>query len=248
MFELTNRLVKELASLDDVKGRRRTGLFVAEGVKCVAELMARFRARYVFALPEVLADNCWEAEQIVEATPAMLRRLTRLQATPTVIAYFQIPTPGPLPEAGHLVVALDRVQDPGNMGTILRCCDWMGVDTVVASYDTVDCFNPKAVQASMGALAHVSVVYTDLCDYLAGVGMPVYGTFLDGEDIYRHSLGSEGVIVMGNEGGGISDRVAEFVTDRLYIPPYPAGSVHVESLNVGMATAITLSQFRSRMK
>lgn len=182
----------------------------------------------------------------MEASPAMLRQLTRLQATPQAIAFFEIPETGNIPETKGLTVALDRVQDPGNMGTILRCCDWMGVDIVVASTDTVDCFNPKAVQASMGALAHVKVYYTDLPDYLDRTSQPVYGTFLDGDNIYDQALGQEGIVVMGNEGSGISPEVERHVTRRLYIPPYPADSTHVESLNVGMATAIVLSQFRSR--
>lgn len=247
MFQLTNRMLKEFGSLDDAKGRRRSGLFVAEGTKCVGELLRVFHARYLFALPSWLADNKAEADEVVEASPAMLIQLTRLQATPPVIAYFEHPEAGELPALDGLTVALDRVQDPGNMGTILRCCDWMGVHTVLASIDTVDCFNPKAVQASMGALANVKVYYTDLCEYLAGVDVPVYGTFLDGENIYREPLSADGVIVMGNEGKGISPEVERFVSRRLYIPPFPADSVHVESLNVGMATAITLSQFRSRL-
>lgn len=246
MFQLTNRLIKEFASLDDTKGRRRSGLFVAEGSKCVGELLGTFHARYVFALPSWLAENEVVADEVIEAAPAMLRQLTRLQATPPVIAFFDLSEAGEPGIPTGLVVALDRVQDPGNIGTVLRCCDWMGVRTVVASPDTVDCFNPKAVQASMGALAHVKVYYTDLCEYLAGVPVPVYGTFLDGADIYRQPLTQDGVIVMGNEGKGISPEVEAFVTQRLYIPPYPADSLHVESLNVGMATAITLSQFRSR--
>lgn len=246
MFQLTNRLIKEFSSLDDAKGRRRTGLFAAEGAKCVGELLGAFHARYIFALSTWLAENKAEADEIIDASPAMLRQLTRLPSTPPVIAFLDLPAAMPEVPAEGLILALDRVQDPGNIGTILRCCDWMGVNTIVASTDTVDCFNPKAVQASMGALAHVKVCYTDLCKYLAGIDKPVYGTFLDGDNIYRQALGSEGVIVMGNEGQGISPQVEKFVNRRLYIPPYPADSAHVESLNVGMATAITLSQFRSR--
>ncbi len=248
MFQLTNRLIKAFGSIDDAKGRRKTGLFVAEGGKCVGELIKVFHARYIFARPEWLAENEVSGDEIIEATPAMLRQLTRLQATPPVIAFFEIPEVEPVPQFKGLVLALDRVQDPGNIGTILRCCDWMGVDTVIASADTVDCFNPKAVQASMGALAHVKVYYTDLAEYLGSIDAPVYGTFLDGENIYREALSECGVIIMGNEGKGISHEIEKFVNRRLYIPPYPTDSVHVESLNVGMATAITLSQFRSRIK
>lgn len=246
-MELTNRIVKEIGSLDAAKGRRQTGMFVAEGSKCVEELLGAFRARYVFALPDWLASHVVEAGEVVESTPAMLRRITRLQATPPVVACFDLPADAEVPRRpSGLTLALDRVQDPGNMGTILRCCDWMGIDTIVASTDTVDCFNPKAVQASMGALAHVKVYYTDLCRWLEDVAVPVYGTFLDGENIYLHPLSADGVIVMGNEGRGISPEVERLVSQRLFIPPYPADATHVESLNVGMAAAITLSQFRSR--
>ena len=119
MFQLTNRMLKEFGSLDDAKGRRRSGLFVAEGTKCVGELLRVFHARYLFALPSWLADNKAEADEVVEASPAMLRQLTRLQATPPVIAYFEHPEAGELPALDGLTVALDRVQDPGNMGTIL---------------------------------------------------------------------------------------------------------------------------------
>ena len=248
-FQLTNRLVKEFDSLDDVKGRRRTGLFVAEGTKCVLELMARFRAEYVFATGEWHAEHHVEAERVVESSPSDLRRLARLVATPPVIAFFRIPEQEQIPVYdGELTLMLDRVQDPGNLGTILRTCDWMGVRTVIASRDTVDCYNPKVVQATMGGLARTRVIYTDLPEYLAGLpeGTPVYGTFLDGENIYKSALSESGIVIMGNEGQGISDAVAAYVSHRILIPPYNSDGA-VESLNVATATAIVLSQFRSRI-
>ena len=251
MFQLTNRLIKEFSSLDDAKGRRRTGLFVAEGAKCVGELLGAFHARYIFALPSWLAENSAEADEIIEATPAMLRQLTRLPSTPPVIAFFDLPAAiSDIPSEG-LILALDRVQDPGNIGTILRCCDWMGVKHIVASAETADCFNPKAVQASMGALAHVDISYTDLAAYLAAArdhSTPVYGTFMNGDNIYTANLGPGGILLMGNEGHGIGDACAAAVSRRITIPPFPAGASPVESLNVGVATAIALSQFRSRMQ
>ncbi|MCM1066568.1 MAG: RNA methyltransferase [Muribaculaceae bacterium] len=251
-FQLTNRLKKEFASLDDAKGRRRSGLFVAEGSKCVLELMASFTPRYIFASEAWLAGRDLPAGAVVvPSAPHTLRELTRLGTTPPVIAFFELPEPPALPSAAdcaaQLIVALDRVQDPGNLGTILRTCDWMGVHTVVASTDTVDAFNPKTVQATMGALARTRVVYTDLDAFLAGVDAPIYGTFLDGDNIYRNELSEGGVIVMGNEGSGISDAVARHIDRRLFIPPYPADAQAVESLNVATATAIVLSQFRSRL-
>ena len=253
-FQLTNRLKKELTSLDEAKGRRRTGLFVAEGTKCVLELAARFRARYVFASGEWLAEYgaAFGSGEQVPSAPCVLRELTRLGTTPPVIAYFELPEAPALPEASQmksqLVVALDRIQDPGNLGTILRTCDWMGVRTVVASTDTVDAFNPKAVQSTMGALARVSVVYTDLDAFFGGLPaeVPVYGTFLDGENIYTARLGAGGILLMGNEGRGIAPALEQHVSRRLFIPPYPADAVSVESLNVATATSIALSQFRCR--
>ncbi|MDE5661350.1 MAG: RNA methyltransferase [Muribaculaceae bacterium] len=254
-FQLTNRLRKDFGSLDDAKGRRRTGLFVAEGTKCVLELAVAYSAAYVFASEEWLAGHgraFGSDAELVPSRPATLRELTRLSATPPVVAFFRIPEPAALPGPDYfrsnLVLALDRVQDPGNLGTILRTCDWMGVRTVIASADTVDAYNPKAVQATMGALARTKVVYTDLEAALKALpaGVPVYGTFLDGTDIYRRPLSPAGVLVMGNEGRGISDAVGRLVTERLFIPPFPADATAVESLNVGTATAIALSQFRSR--
>lgn len=252
-FQLTRRLMRDFASLDDPKGRRRTGLFVAEGTKCVLELSARFECEYLFALPEWLAEHSGSisATTTVEAKPQMLRELTRLTATPPVIAFFRLPEQIEAPTAGYvdanLVVALDRVQDPGNLGTILRTCDWMGVHTVVASTDCVDAFNPKAVQSTMGALARVNIIYTDLSAWLSTLGhAKIYGTFLDGDNIYRAPLGTGGVLVMGNEGRGISEAVAAHIGLRLLIPSWPPGAEAVESLNVATATAIALSQFRAR--
>lgn len=253
-FQLTNRLKKEFSQLDDARHRRASGLFVAEGTKCVLELAAAFTPRYVFADAEWIAANggVLAGCPVVESRRQTLRELTRLGTTPPVIAYFELPEPAGLPTgetlASQLIVALDRVQDPGNLGTILRTCDWMGVHTVVATTDTVDAFNPKTVQATMGALARVRVVYTDLAAFIADAGdtVPIYGTFLHGTDIYHTTLTSNGIIVMGNEGRGISPEVARHVNRALYIPPYPADAAAVESLNVAIATAIILSQFRGR--
>ena len=252
-FELTNRLRKELASLDDVKGRRKTGLFVAEGSKCVLELAASFKPRYVFANAEWIEAHGHDISgvDVAELKQGQLRELTRLSTTPPVIACFELPEAAEVPSKEyfetHLVVALDRIQDPGNLGTILRTCDWMGVDIVLASRETVDAFNPKVVQSTMGGLARTKIVYTDLPQLLSGLGedVAVYGTFLDGENIYTADLSLYGILVMGNEGQGISADVERYVSKRLLIPSYP-GTATVESLNVATATAIALSQFRAR--
>ncbi len=146
------------------------------------------------------------------------------------------------------MLALDRIQDPGNLGTILRTCDWMGIRTVVASVGTADVFNPKVVQASMGAIASVSVYYTDLAEWLKRLPaeVPVFGTYLDGKNIYTEPLSGKGVLVMGNEGRGISEETTQYINRKLYIPPFGVEAPASESLNVATATAIALSQFRQR--
>lgn len=245
---ITRRQLKVYASLDTPKGRRESGLFVAEGTKCVSDLADTFRCATLYATAEWLSGHTVAAEEIVEVAPQVLRSITRLPSAPPVVAFFRLPasTDAEAPAEGELAVALDRVQDPGNLGTIVRCCSWMGVRRIVASPDTVDCFNPKAVQASMGALARVQVTYTDLAAWLASCRCAVYGTFLDGENIYTADLGG-GVLVMGNEGSGISAEVEKNVSRRIFIPPYPIDSHPQDSLNVGMATAVALSQFRQRL-
>lgn len=247
---ITRRQLKVYASLDTPKGRRESGFFVAEGTKCVSDLADAFRCATLYATAEWLSGHTVAAEEIVEVAPQVLRSITRLPSAPPVVAFFRIPASAEAetPHEGELAVALDRVQDPGNLGTIVRCCSWMGVRRIVASPDTVDCFNPKAVQASMGALARVQVTYTDLAAWLAGCRCAVYGTFLDGENIYTADLGDgAGVLVMGNEGSGISAAVEKNVNRRIFIPPYPIDSHPQDSLNVGMATAVALSQFRQRL-
>lgn len=251
---LTRRQLKELASVADTKGRRRTGLFMAEGTKCVLELIPYFRARYVLARTEWIAENrsALGSAEAISVNGEILNVLTNQHTSPQVIAYFDLPEAvlsfDPAVYEQSLVVALDRLQDPGNLGTILRTCDWLGVKHVLASFDTADVFNPKTVQATMGAIARVKVCYCDLPAVLGQVGgkVEIFGTFLDGESIYTMSLPTAGVIVMGNEGNGISDAVACRVTKKILIPPYPADAKTVESLNVASATAIVLSQFRSR--
>lgn len=254
-FELTNRLVKLFASLDRSKYRRLEQLFPAEGSKCVTDLLDTYECRWLFALPQWLETHAAlisssKIENCIEAGPSMLRRLTRLPSAPEVTAFFTPKEYEPFtPQRDELVVALDGIQDPGNMGTIIRSCGWMGVKRIVASSDTVDCYNPKSVQASMGALAHVEVCYTDLPAWLASLPAEtaVYGTFLNGENIYTHRLSEGGVLVTGNEGHGISEQVEALVNARLFIPPYPAEALGQDSLNAGMATSIALSQFRARI-
>ncbi len=252
--ELTNRLRKMVASLDGARERRETGLFVAEGTKCVLDTLKYFRCRYLFAAKAWQLHYAAElagCDALIDASRADLERMSHLSTAPQVLAVYEIPR-YELSEAefrSNLTLVLDRVQDPGNLGTIIRVADWFGVRQIVCSEDTVDVFSPKVVQATMGAISRVRVLYADLPRFLNehGVGAECYGTFLDGDDIYRSVLSDSGFIVMGNEGQGISEAVAKHVDRRLRIPSYPLGAVTSESLNVGTATAITLSEFRRRM-
>ncbi len=253
MTVLTNNLRKEIASLATSKGRRRTGLFVAEGTKCVLDTLDAFKPRYIIATRDWLEAHPSVAGRaacdIIPAGRGDIGAMSSMTLAPDVMAVYELPE-RPMPPLeelrDRLVVALDRVQDPGNMGTIMRTADWMGVDTILASVDSVDCFNPKAIQASMGAIARVNVYYGDLPELLGAIGGDIAGTFLDGENVYTAALPPKGVIVMGNEGQGISDAVAARVTRRLLIPSYPPGRPTSESLNVATATAIVLSQYISR--
>ncbi len=242
---------KLVASLDDPRVRAAEGLFVAEGTKCVLDTVGDFTYRWIFATAawaEAHGHDLGRSAEITVVKRADLERMSHLSTPPQVIAVYERPIYDIIPAdiAGRLVIALDRLQDPGNLGTVMRVADWFGIDTIICSHDTVDCFNPKVVQATMGAISRVKAVYVDLPEFLAGCGQPVYGTFLDGDDIYSSSLGDSGIIVMGNEGRGISDDVARYVDRRLYIPSFPASRPTSESLNVGTATAITVAEFRRR--
>ena len=230
---------KLIRALEQKKYRRRKGLFVAEGPKVVGDLMrAGFHPQALFSTTEQ------PGAQLV--TEDELRRISFLQHPQQMLALFPLPEPtAGQPEKGHLYLALDGVQDPGNLGTIIRLADWFGIDTIYCSEDTADAWAPKVVQATMGSIARVKVVYTDLRKLLDNTSLPVYGTLLDGSDIYQEELTTEGIIVMGNEGNGISQDIRQKVTHRLLIPTFRQGDT-AESLNVAIATAITCSEFRRR--
>lgn len=240
---------KLIRSLEHKKYRMQHGLFVAEGRKTVLDLMRRYEPVRVFS---TRADD--EAETV---TAEELRRLSLLQHPQDMLALFRLPRYEQTPEecrgrflsrphtiSDDLCLALDGIQDPGNLGTIIRTADWFGISDIICSRDTADAFAPKVVQASMGSLARVSLTYTDLSGFLATLdtGIRVYGTFPDGSNIYRQRLHGNGIIVMGNEGKGISDAVQQRVTERLSIPSYAPS--HGDSLNVAIATAVVCAEFR----
>lgn len=253
-MELTNALRRLIKSLDEAKHRRENGLFCAEGTKCIADTAGAFHCRYLFGRRDWLESHDdivtrIDAENVFAVNGADMQRMTHLSTPPSVIAVYDIPDDRDrdLTEAKQqLTVALDRIQDPGNLGTIIRLCDWMGVTDILASHDTADVWSPKVVQATMGAIARIHVCYCNLTEILSSWPSPVYGTYLDAPDIYTAELSASGVIVFGNEGQGISPEVSLCVNRRLYIPSFPTGRATSESLNVATAAAITLSQFRSR--
>ena len=239
---ITSAEIKFIKSLSQKKFRDSSGLFVAEGEKLVAEaLSSRFEVEKVY-----------RKEEIGEAAMA---RITGLSSPSPALALIHKPedlSKGQVPEKG-LFLALDGIRDPGNLGTILRVADWFGIEAVFCSEDTVDCFNPKVVQATMGAIFRVRIHYTDipaLCKGVTARSGKVYGTFLDGENFYARELSngpdSPSLIVIGNEANGITEKTAACVTDRLYIPPFPADDAGSESLNAAVATAITVAEFRRR--
>lgn len=254
---LSQSLRKQIATLRQARHRREQGLFVLEGTRSVVDTAACFDTVYLVATSRWLDEHARELPsglpQPLVAKREDMERMSGMVTPQGVLAVCRIPDrPSRLVASpDELVLALDRVQDPGNLGTIIRLADWFGIRTIIASSDTVDCFNPKVVQSTMGAIARVDVTYvTDLAAALQSMsdaGCEVYGMFLGGEPLYEAKLSRGGVIVMGNEGNGISDDVADVVTRRLTIPPYPTDASTVESLNVASATAVTVAEFRRRV-
>lgn len=242
---MTQSDIPWIRSLADKKGRAEHGLFLAEGAKLVGELLVSGLSVERVLVLEEAADR-FPGETI---TPRQMQRISALKTPTEVAALVRIPCYKLSWEkvGQDLSLVLDGVQDPGNVGTILRLADWFGIRDVICSVHSADCFNPKVVQATMGAIARVRVHYMDLEAFLAEAeakGIPVYGTFLDGDSIYETRLDTPGVVVMGNEGRGISPQVAARVDRRIYIPPFPAGPSSSESLNVAVATAIVCAEFR----
>ena len=240
---ITRAEILDIKSLATKQGREELGAFIAEGEKLVGEIRnSSLRIRRILQTKPIFAEGEIISEKEME-------RISQLKTANTALAVVELPTSqlASVKPDKNLVLALDRVQNPGNLGTIIRLADWFGISDIVCSEDTADCFNPKVVQATMGAILRVRVHYTNLAEWLKNQhDTKIYGTFLEGENIYSASLDKSGVIVMGNEGQGISAEVAETVSHKLLIPPYPADRHGSESLNVAVATAVICSEFRRR--
>ena len=245
---ISKNQIKFIRQLEMKKFRKRENLFVAEGPKVVGDLLKRYRPEAVFATPDYLTHISTDTPGVTEITEQELLRISFLQHPQQVLALFPIPAShGVSIQPNTLSLALDGVQDPGNLGTVVRIADWFGIDTIYCSEDTADAYNPKVVQATMGSIAHVHIIYCDLNDLFDTLPptYPIYGTLLDGDDIYHQPLTAEGIIVMGNEGNGISESIRQRVNRKLLIPCFHQGDT-AESLNVAIATAITCSEFRRR--
>lgn len=237
---LSKNEIKEIRALGQKKFRDERRLFTVEGEKLVEEaLHSGFEVVGLYRTADIGEDAMARISQLTHPSPA-LAVLRQRDPEPFSI--------GP----DELALALDGIRDPGNLGTIIRIADWFGIHHILASEDTVECYNPKVVQATMGAIFRVHIHYVDLPVFLQGPSgqgddtIPVYGTFLDGDDIYSAPLTRGGIIVMGSESDGISDEVASAVSRRLFIPPFPPDSRTSESLNVAVATAVTCAEFRRR--
>ncbi|MBR5813558.1 MAG: RNA methyltransferase [Bacteroidaceae bacterium] len=250
---LSKATLKLISSLEQKKFRKESGLFVAEGGKCVGDLIeCGLKAEKIIATEEWLAShNINGKQQITVVNEDELKRASFLRTPQGILALFRQPVHEIDYEAPmkRLCLALDDVQDPGNLGTIIRIADWFGIEEIFCSPGCADIYNPKTVQATMGAIGRIKVFYTDLTALLERVKAvaPIYGTFLDGENMYGKQLDTKGIIVMGNEGKGISNECAQHIGERLFIPNYPIGRDTSESLNVSTATAIICSEFRRRM-
>lgn len=250
---ISKNKIKHIRALTLKKNRKAEGVFVAEGPKTVGDILVRQRALTIVATDEWVQQHHDEAQRTDELIVVTEEELTKtsLQQNPQqVLAVFKQTEEELTADSigKKLVLALDGVQDPGNLGTIIRIADWFGIDTIVCSPDTADVYNPKVVQATMGSIARVRVSYMDLKPLFEVLPptLPIYGTLLEENNMYSEQLSHNGIIIMGNEGKGISPQIRQFITKGLRIPNYPEGRDTADSLNVAVATAIICAEFRRR--
>jgi TrmH family RNA methyltransferase len=238
---LSKNQIKGITSLQQKKYRLSHQLFFAEGIKVIQELLSsNFELDYLYTTKNDFLEVSNEKKSLISETE--LKKITALATPNSCLAVFKIPNEKKIMESG-IVLALDSIRDPGNLGTILRLCDWFGINQIVCSKDAVDIFNPKVVQATMGSISRVNVSYLVLEDFISKTQLPVFGTFMEGENIYKTKLPQEGIIIMGNEANGISPELEKLIKNKLTIPRF--GSLQkTESLNVATATAIVLSEFK----
>ena len=238
---LSKNQIKLITSLQQKKQRLVNQLFFAEGIKVIQELVeSNFELVHLYTTQNDFEEVSQDKKTLISENE--LKKISALATQNSCLAVFRIQADKKIIESG-LILALDSIRDPGNLGTILRLCDWFGIDQIVCSKDAVDIYNPKVVQATMGSIARVNVNYIDLENFIGQTQLPVFGTFMQGSTIYKTDLPQEGIIVMGNEANGISPELEKLIKNRLTIPRF--GSLQkTESLNVATATAIVLSEFR----
>jgi len=227
-------------------------LFIAEGDRLVEEILGstlRIKALYHTSVWGNIRTSDFETFTISNDE---MKKISGLTSPSNVLAVVNIPeySVSTLDFSKTLTIALDEIQDPGNLGTIIRLANWFGIETILCSKDTVDAYSPKVIQSCMGAISKVRVIYCNLPEMIYNLknshSLPIYGTYMDGNNIYSEKLSSKGVIIMGNEGNGISPQIEKLITSRIHIPSFSANQSTVESLNVAMATAIVCSEFRRR--
>ena len=232
--------IKFIKSLQQKKYRNQNGMFVVEGIKTVQELLdSNIEPYKIYGTTAELFQYLGDKFEIISEVD--LKKMSSLKNPNKVLGIFKFPQPRKVDE-NDWILALDDVRDPGNLGTIIRLCDWFGIKHLVCSEQTVDCYNPKVLQATMGSITRVNIIYTDLVNYIEKSELPVYGTFMDGNTVYSSKLPSKGILVMGNEANGISSEIENLVNSKVSIPQF--GSKATESLNVATATAIFLNEIR----
>ena len=238
---LSKNQIKLISSLKQKKYRLQHGLFVAEGVKTINELLASN-----FKLNQIYTINSFKIDANLETiiTDVELKKISFLASPNTALALFKIPEPEQI-DTNQLIVALDNVRDPGNLGTIIRLCDWFGIRDLVCNLETVDCFNPKVIQATMGSVSRVNITYLDLKTFIKNSESKSFGTFIEGENIYNKQLPEKGILILGNEANGIAEDIENLVSEKITIPRF--GNIQAtESLNVATATAVLLSEFKRK--
>lgn len=233
--------IKLITSLEHKKFRQKNKLFIAEGVKVIQELLlSNFELQHLYVTEPIFEEL--NKKNITVISESDLKKISCLSTPNNCLAIFKIPNEKPIKNTG-LIIALDDIRDPGNFGTIIRLCDWFGVSQIICSEQSVDLYNPKVVQATMGSLARVNVSYVNLSDHLSKTKQMVFGTFMNGENVYKTELPASGILVLGNEANGISKEVEKTIQNRLSIPRFGAIK-KTESLNVATAAAVFLSEFK----
>jgi len=240
-MSISKNQLKLITSLSQKKYRQKNSLFIAEGIKVVNELLnSSFQVDILFATDDF--ETTISSDKIVRISEKDLQKISNLKSPNKVLGLFEIPDEKPLQQKG-LTIVLDAINDPGNLGTIIRLCDWFGVTQLICSKDTVDCYNAKVVQASMGSLTRISIKYIALESYLKETNLPSFIADMNGENVYSSTLPKEGVLVMGNEANGVSDEIKTLIKNKISIPRFGETQA-TESLNVATATAILLSEFK----